>query len=183
MNLAKITLKKEEGRTLRSGGSWVYDNEIEKTEGNFKDGDLVKVHAFNDFCLGTGFINSKSKIRIRMMTRSQDQVVDDDFIRLRVRDCIAYRKSTIDMSSCRLIFGEADFLPGLVVDKFEDILVVQSLALGIDSFKLLIIDEIKNYSFLTDIKIILQTIRTMFPDNNYLVQEDCENWEYTPKNL
>ena len=58
MNLAKITLKKEEGRTLRSGGSWVYDNEIEKTEGNFKDGDLVKVHAFNDFCLGTGFINS-----------------------------------------------------------------------------------------------------------------------------
>ncbi len=143
MNLAKITLKKEEGRTLRSGGSWVYDNEIEKTEGNFKDGDLVKVHAFNDFCLGTGFINSKSKIRIRMMTRSQDQVVDDDFIRLRVRDCIAYRKSTIDMSSCRLIFGEADFLPGLVVDKFEDILVVQSLALGIDSFKLLIIDEIK----------------------------------------
>lgn len=143
MNLAKVILKKEEGRTLRSGGSWIYDNEIDRIEGEYENGGLVKVHAFNDFCLGTGFINIHSKIRIRMMSRSQVQVIDDDFIRQRVLDCVTYRKKTMDMTSCRLIFGEADFLPGLVVDKFEDVLVVSSLALGIDSYKMLIIDELK----------------------------------------
>lgn len=143
MELAKVVLKKEEGRTLRAGGAWIFDNEIESIEGEFKDGDLVRVFAFNDFCLGTGFINTNSKIRIRMLCRSGDTVVDDAFIRSRVRDAVEYRKHVIDMSSCRLIFGEADFLPGLVVDKFEDVLVVESLALGIDRYKLLIVDELK----------------------------------------
>jgi len=144
MTLAKVILKKEEGRTLRTGGAWVFDNEIDKIEGDFENGGLVKVHAFNDYCLGTGFINTKSKIRIRMMSRSKDQEIDAAFIRQRVKDCIEYRKHTIDMSSCRLIFGEADFLPGLVIDKFEDVLVVESLALGIDHFKLQIIQDIKD---------------------------------------
>lgn len=143
MQLAKVVLKKEEGRTLRAGGAWIFDNEIESIEGELKDGDLVRVFAFNDFCLGTGFINTNSRIRIRMLCRSGDTVVDDAFIRSRVRDAVEYRKHVIDMSSCRLIFGEADFLPGLVVDKFEDVLVVESLALGIDRYKLLIIDELK----------------------------------------
>ena len=143
MALAKVILKKEEGRTLRAGGAWVFDNEIDKIEGDFENGGLVKVHAFNDYCLGTGFINTKSKITIRMMTRSRDQEIDESFIRQRVRDCIEYRKHTIDMSSCRLIFGEADFLPGIIVDKFADILVVQSLALGIDRFKMQIIEDLK----------------------------------------
>lgn len=143
MELAKVVLKKEEGRTLRAGGAWIFDNEIDRIEGEFTDGGLVRVFAFNDFCLGTGFINTHSKIRIRMLSRSGETVVDDAFIRSRVRDAVEYRKHTIDMSSCRLIFGEADFLPGLVVDKFADILVVESLALGIDRYKLLIIDELK----------------------------------------
>ncbi len=145
MALPKVTLKKEEGRTLRAGGAWVFDNEIDSIEGELENGGLVKVHAFNDFCLGTGFINMNSKIRIRMMSRSQNQEIDSEFIKRRVRDCIEYRKHTIDMSSCRLIFGEADFLPGLIVDKFEDILVVESLALGIDRFKLEIIEYLKGF--------------------------------------
>ena len=144
MTLTKVILKKEEGRTLRGGGAWVFDNEIDKIEGEFSNGDLVKVHAFNDFCLGTGFINTKSKITIRMMSRSKDQEIDAAFIRQRVTDCIEYRKHTIDMSSCRLIFGEADFLPGIVVDKFEDVLVVESLALGIDRFKEQIVEDLKD---------------------------------------
>ena len=143
MTMAKVTLKKTEGRTLRAGGAWVYDNEIDKIEGDFENGGLVRVHAFNDFCLGTGFINSKSKIRIRMMSRSQTAEIDRDFIRQRVREAVEYRARTIEMSSCRLIFGEADFLPGLVVDKFSDILVVQSLALGIERFKLQIIEDLR----------------------------------------
>jgi len=143
MTIAKVTLKKGEGRTLSAGGAWVFDNEIDKIDGKFDNGDLVKVEAFNGFPFGTGFINTNSKITIRMMSRIENQVIDDDFIEQRVRDCVNYRKNTIDMSSCRLIFGEADFLPGLVVDKYSDILVVQSLALGIDRFKLKIVEILK----------------------------------------
>ncbi|MFA9424356.1 MAG: class I SAM-dependent rRNA methyltransferase, partial [Sedimentibacter sp.] len=138
-----VTLKKGEGRTLNSGGAWVFDNEIDKINGEFTNGDLVIVEAFNGYFLGTGFININSKIRIRIMSRKKDQIIDDDFIEQRVRDCVNYRKNIIDMSSCRLVFGEADFLPGIVVDKYADILVVQSLALGIDRFKLKIIEMLK----------------------------------------
>ena len=141
--MVKVTLKKGEGRTLSAGGSWVYDNEIDKIDSDFTNGDLVKVEAFNGHPFGTGFINTKSKITIRMMSRIENQVIDDEFIEKRVRDCVNYRKKTIDMSSCRLIFGEADFLPGIVVDKYSDILVVQSLSLGIDKFKIKILDMLK----------------------------------------
>lgn len=141
--MATVTLKRGEGRTLSSGGAWVFDNEIDKIEGDFENGDLVKVLASNGYPMGTGFINVNSKIRIRILSRNKDQVIDDAFLLQRVRDCIDYRKHTVDMSSCRLIFGESDFLPGLVVDKYEDILVVQSLALGIDRYKLRILEMLK----------------------------------------
>jgi len=141
--MTTVTLKKGEGRTLNAGGAWVFDNEIDKIDGDFTNGDLVKVEAFNGYFLGTGFINTNSKITIRIMSRVKDQDIDDAFIEQRVRDCVNYRKLVIDMSSCRLIFGEADFLPGIVVDKYSDILVVQSLALGIDRFKIKIIEILK----------------------------------------
>lgn len=141
--MATVILKKGEGRTLNAGGAWVFDNEIDKIEGSFDNGDLVKVEAFNGYFLGTGFINTNSKITIRILSRNKEQIVDDAFIEQRVRDAVNYRKKTIDMSSCRLIFGEADFLPGLVVDKYSDVLVVQSLALGIDKFKIKIIEILK----------------------------------------
>ena len=90
-----------------------------------------------------GFINTCSKITVRMMTRKKDTVVDDAFIEMRVRNAWEYRKATVDTSSCRLIFGEADFLPGIVIDKFSDVLVVESLALGIDRLKPVILDKLK----------------------------------------
>lgn len=141
--MANVHLKKGEGRSLSAGSAWIFDNEIERIEGECVDGDLVSVFAFNGFGLGTGFINTGSKIRVRMLSRKADQPIDESFIRQRVKDAIDYRVKTIDMASCRLIFGEADFLPGLVVDKFADVLVVQSLAMGIDRFKLLIIATLK----------------------------------------
>jgi len=141
--MVTVILKKGEGRTLNAGGAWVYDSEIDKIDGEFTNGDLVKVNAFNSYFLGTGFINTNSKITIRMMSRKEDQVIDDAFLEQRVRACVDYRKHIVDMSSCRLIFGEADFLPGIVVDKYSDILVVQSLALGIDRFKIKIIEILK----------------------------------------
>ena len=138
-----VTLKKGEGRSLKSGGMWIFDNEIASIVGTFHNGDIVTVHDFDGYPMGKGFINQNSKIRIRMMTRNHRQEIDREFLRMRIKEAWEYRKRTVDTSSCRLIFGEADFLPGFVVDKFSDVLVVQSLALGIDRFKLELIDILK----------------------------------------
>ena len=115
-----VTLKKGEGRGLKSGGLWVYDNEIDSCLGSFENGDVVK-----------------------MPSRKKDTVIDEAFMEQRVRDAWNYRKECIDTSSCRVIFGEADFLPGIVVDKFADVLVVESLALGIDRWKPVIVESLK----------------------------------------
>lgn len=122
---------------------WIYDNEIDTVMGDFDDGDIVIVRDFDGYPMGKGFINRHSKIRIRLMTRHVEQEIDDAFLLGRVRDAWEYRKKTVDVSSCRVIFGEADFLPGIVVDKFADVLVVESLALGIDRFKHTIIESLK----------------------------------------
>ena len=138
-----VTLKKGEGRTLKAGGAWVYDNEIDSIMGSFENGDIVTVHDFDGYFLGYGFINTKSKITVRILSRKKDTVIDDVFLEERVQAAWDYRKQVIDTGSCRLIFGEADFLPGIVVDKFADVLVVESLALGIDKLKLQILDAVK----------------------------------------
>ncbi|MDE7252584.1 MAG: class I SAM-dependent rRNA methyltransferase [Acetatifactor sp.] len=138
-----VTLKKGEGRTLKAGGMWVYDNEIDSIMGSFENGDMVTVHDFDGYFMGYGYINTKSKITIRLLSRKKDAVIDKDFFEERVRRAWSYRKETIDTASCRLIFGEADFLPGIVVDKFSDVLVVESLALGIDRWKLTIVEALK----------------------------------------
>jgi 23S rRNA (cytosine1962-C5)-methyltransferase len=143
MSEAIVTLKKGEGRSLKAGGLWIYDNEIDTIMGTFKNGDIVVVKDFDGYMMGRGFINQNSKIRIRMMTRDKEQLIDREFLKNRVRKAWEYRKKTVDTSSCRIIFGEADFLPGIVIDKFSDVLVVESLALGIDKLKLDIIDSLK----------------------------------------
>ena len=138
-----VTLKKGAGRSLKAGGMWVYDNEISSMDENVQDGGLVHVLDFDGFFLGTGFINRRSKITVRLLARRKDTVIDDAFWEKRVRDAWEYRKQTVDTGSCRIIFGEADWFPGLVVDKFSDVLVVESLALGIDRFKPLILDILR----------------------------------------
>lgn len=138
-----VTLKKGEGRTLKAGGAWVYDNEIDSIMGSFENGDIVTIHDFDGYFLGYGFINTKSKITVRILSRKKDTVIDDAFLEERVQAAWDYRKQVIDTGSCRLIFGEADFLPGIVVDKFADVLVVESLALGIDKLKQQILDAVK----------------------------------------
>ena len=143
MTDAYITLKKGGGRTLKAGGAWIYDNEIDSVTGDVADGELVHVHDFDGYYMGIGFINRKSKITMRMMSRVKGTQIDDAFIKMRVKNAIDYRMAVIkeeDRSAFRVIFGEADWLPGIVIDKFADILVVQSLALGIDNFKLKIVE-------------------------------------------
>ena len=150
--MAKVILKKGEGRTIKAGGAWVFDNEIDKTEGEFANGDVISVEDFDGYPMGYGFINTNSKIRVRMLSRRGAEV-NDEFIRDRVRAACEYRKKTVDISSCRVIFGEADFLPGIVIDKFEDVLVVESLALGIDRMKPLIVETLKEELLKDGIKV------------------------------
>ena len=166
MSHAVVTLKKGEGRMLKSGGLWIFDNEIASVMGSFENGDVVIVRDFDGYPLGRGFINENSKIRVRMMTRNKDQEVDEAFLEMRVRDAWEYRKKTVDTSSCRVIFGEAYFLPGLVVDKFSDVLVVQSLALGIDRMKETIVALLK--------KVLLEdgvTVRGVYERSDAKVRE------------
>lgn len=153
MSEAIVTLKKGEGRMLKSGGLWIFDNEIASILGSFEDGDIVAVHDFDGYGLGKGFINRNSKIRVRMMTRNRHQEIDEAFLKMRVQEAWDYRKKVSDTGSCRVIFGEADFLPGLVVDKFSDVLVVQSLALGIDRLKDQIVGLLKEVLAADGIKI------------------------------
>ncbi len=151
---AAVTLKKGGGREFKAGGAWIYDNEIAKVEGSFENGDILEVHDFDGYFLGYGFINEKSKIRIRMMSRKKEHPVTSDLIEKRISDAWEYRKAvfakyldefSVDLSklSCRLIFGEADYIPGITIDKFSDVLVIESLALGTDRMKQLIVDLCK----------------------------------------
>ena len=139
MNNTIVTLKKGEGRTIKAGGAWIFDNEIDTITGSFKNGEVVVVHDFDGYPMGKGYINQNSKIRIRMMTRKVDQELDREFLRMRVKNAWEYRKSVMeseeDLNCCRVIFAEADFLPGLTVDKYADVLVMECLALGMEQFK------------------------------------------------
>ncbi len=143
MDTAAVILKKGEGRLLKSGASWVFDNEIANVEGAFVNGGIVTVSDYDGFPLGKGYINTNSKIRVRILTRDVNEDIDENFFRRRLQTAWDYRKKTVDTSSCRVVFGEADFLPGITIDKYEDVLVVESLALGIDRYKEEIVDILK----------------------------------------
>ena len=135
MEQAAVRLKKGEGRSFKAGGPWIYGNEIDLLTGPWENGGLVRIEDYNGYVLGHGFVNTNSAITVRALSRRADAVIDEAFLDRRVRAAWQYRKDTVDTACCRLIFGEADFLPGLVVDKFSDVLVVESLALGIDRLK------------------------------------------------
>ena len=142
-----VTLKKGEGRSLKAGGAWIYDNEIDTIMGSFQNGAVVTVRDFDGYPMGKGFINQNSKIRIRMLTRRPEQEIDRAFLRMRVENAWNYRKTVMgvdtgDLNACRIIFGEADWLPGLVVDKYSDVLVVECLALGMERLKDIVLEEL-----------------------------------------
>lgn len=163
---AIVTLKKGEGRTLKAGGAWIYDNEIDSILGSFENGDIVIVHDFDGYFMGYGFINTRSKITVRMMSRYKEHPVTEELLRARLQAAWDYRKQVVDTGSCRIVFGEADWLPGLVIDKFSDVLVVESLALGIDRLKPLLL------SMLVDIlKEDNVTIRGIYERSDAKVRE------------
>ena len=139
----KFYLYKGRGIKAINGHPWIYSNEIEGYDGEYENGDIVEVYDSNNNFIGKGYINDISKIAIRILTRNIDEVIDVNFFRKRIKACFDYRKKVIDTRSCRIVFGEADFLPGLTIDKYEDYYVIQSLALGIDKYKDIIVNILK----------------------------------------
>ena len=151
----QVVLKKGGGRSMKAGGAWIYDNEIDRAEPcpdggagcmetggeGLKRGGIVRVLDFDGYLLGWGCINPVSKIRVRMLARYAREGITPSFLRRRVRDAWGYRKAVMgpDVTCCRVVFGEADFLPGITIDRFGDVLVIESLAFGTDLLKELIL--------------------------------------------
>lgn len=137
--MAKVYLRKTRETKVRAGHPWIYSSEIDRVEGDFEDGGIVDVYSSKGAFYGRGFFNTKSVITLRMLTLS-DEACDRAFFRDRVMNAVEYRKRLCDINSCRLIYSESDFLPGLVVDKFGDYLSVQILTLGIDRLRDMIVE-------------------------------------------
>ena len=131
-------------KKLLQGHPWVYGNEIERVEGEIEDGGLVTVVDFRGRYMGTGFYNSKSLITVRLLTHRQEEITDE-LIASRVRAACEYRRFVMSRpgtDSCRLIYGEADRLPGVIADRFGGVIVLQVLALGMERFTQVIADAL-----------------------------------------
>ena len=148
-----VKLKKGEGRTISAGGLWVFDNEIDTIDGTYQNGDIVTVVSFKDDYLGYGYINDNSKIRIRLLTRNSNEVIDEAFFKQRILDAWNYRKKVVETDCCRVVFSESDRLPGLIIDKFEDVLVFEIDALGMDVRKDLLVKVTKQIFIENGIKL------------------------------
>ncbi|NPV27114.1 MAG: class I SAM-dependent rRNA methyltransferase [Firmicutes bacterium] len=140
--MARVILKKGQEQRLLKGHPWVYRNEIADIAGSFAPGDVVEVEDCRGKFIGRGYINPISMITVRLLTRDRLEEVNEAFWRKRLYDAWNYRQQILagaDTDSFRVVFGEADFLPGLIVDKFASYLVVQTLALGIDRYQELLV--------------------------------------------
>jgi len=137
--MAKFFLRKKIGDRVVNGHPWIFANELGDSDGTAEPGDIVEVYSYNGSFIGKGYINPASQIRIRLVTREKNEEVNDAFFYNRILEAWEYRKQIGYVENCRLIFGEADGLPALVIDKFNDHLVIQTLALGIDRWKTAIV--------------------------------------------
>ncbi len=133
--MANIFLEKGKGRRVEGGHPWVYGNEIERIEGESQTADIVDVYNFKNDFIGKGYINEQSQIVVRLLTRDKNEIIDKAFFRKRLLACKNYRESVGYTENYRLVFGESDFLPALVIDKLNHIYVVQTMSAGMDRWK------------------------------------------------
>lgn len=140
--MAKFFLRKKAGDRVVNGHPWIFDNELGDSEGAFNAGDIVEVYSYNGSFIGKGYINPASQIRIRLLTRNKDEEINADFFYNKIKEAWEYRKQIGYTENCRLIFGEADGMPAVIIDKFNDHFVIQTLALGIDIWKGAMVDAL-----------------------------------------
>ncbi|RPE09804.1 class I SAM-dependent rRNA methyltransferase [Chitinophaga lutea] len=141
--MTKVFLKKKIQNRVLLGHPWIFGNEVGQIEGEVSPGDIVDVFTHNGVFVGRGYINPQSQILVRLLTRNKQEQVNDAFFFNRLQKAWEYRKKIGYVENCRLVFGEADELPALVIDKFNDYLVIQTLALGIDRWKPAIVDALE----------------------------------------
>lgn len=140
--MPKVIISDPQRRVL-NGHPWVFASQVEKVEGEPAPGGIVQV-ADRKGPLGQGYYNAASQIRVRLLTRDPDEVIDDDFFRRRIERAWRLRQRAMpEATSVRMVFGESDGLPALVVDKFNDVLVMQTLALGMERWKLPIVEGLR----------------------------------------
>jgi len=132
MNECKVYLNKGEDERIRRGHVWVYSNEVNRITGPIESGNLSDVYTFSGDYLGQGFLNTASKIFVRILSRNPDDVIDNVFFRKRLEAAKTHREDAGLTDTYRACFGEADGIPGLIVDKYSDYLVVQFLSLGVE---------------------------------------------------
>ncbi len=133
--MAVVVLNKKISRRIETGHPWIFSNEVNTIKGDYVPGDIVTVLTHDDKFIGQGYINPQSQIIVRLLTRSKTDVVDDTFFYNKINTAWQHRQQMGYTENCRLVFGEADYLPQLIIDKFNDYFVIQSLALGIDKWK------------------------------------------------
>jgi 23S rRNA (cytosine1962-C5)-methyltransferase len=144
-----VILKKKIGLRIENGHPWIFGNEIAETDEAVKPGDIVTVFNGDKKFIGKGFFNPQSQIAIRLLTRNENETVDARFFHSRIEAAWNYRKKIGYTENCRLVFGEADGLPALIIDKFSEHFVIQTLALGMDVWKPAIVSALEQI-FLTE---------------------------------
>ena len=167
-NFPFVTITKKAEYSIKNGHPWVYDAEITNSTETIKNGELVDVFSQKGSYLGTGFYSVHSKIRVRILSDNANEKFEKSFFERRIKYAIEYRKTVMqdDFSCCRLIFGEADGLPGLTVDKFSDIIVTQVLSFGIDNIKDMIYEIV--YDELTKIGV---SVKGIYERNDVAIRE------------
>ncbi len=141
--MIKVYLKKKIAPRIANGHPWVFGNEVDRVAGDVEAGDIVEVSYSDGKFAGRGYINPKSQILVRLLTRNKQEIIDDRFFHNRIAQAWLYRQKLGYTSNCRLVFGEADELPALVIDKFNDYFVLQTLSLGIERWKPAIVKAIE----------------------------------------
>jgi len=141
--MAKFFLRKKIGDRVANGHPWIFANELGDSDGDYQPGDIVDVFSYNGSFVGKGYVNPASQIRIRLLTRERNEEINNDFFYKRLLQAWEYRKQIGYVENCRLIFGEADEMPALIIDKFNDYFVLQTLSLGMDKWKPAIVDAIQ----------------------------------------
>jgi 23S rRNA (cytosine1962-C5)-methyltransferase len=133
--MIKVYLKRKISPRIANGHPWIFNNEVEKVESDIKGGEIVELFTHDKKFVGKGYINPRSQILVRLLTRNKVDEINEDFFLNQISKCWEYRKKIGYVENCRLVFGEADSLPQLIIDKFNDYFVIQTLALGIDVWK------------------------------------------------
>jgi 23S rRNA (cytosine1962-C5)-methyltransferase len=133
--MQKVYLKRKIAPRIANGHPWIFANEVERVEGEVNGGETVEVYSHDKKFVGKGYINPRSQILVRLLTREKSEEINDAFFLDKIQECWDYRKKLGYVENCRLVFGEADGLPQLIIDKFNDHFVIQTLALGIDKWK------------------------------------------------